>query len=91
MYLIVIDGKEKEGAYAATNELGRSVLYIFEEEDDAIRFAMLMEQDGSPKMKTLEVDENAVIEACQLHEYDYEIFTSNDIVIPPQQKYTDFI
>lgn len=91
MYLITIDGKEKEGAYAATNELGRSILYIFEEEDDATRFAMLMEQDDSPKMSVLEVDEKVVLQACELHGYDYQIFTSNDIVIPPRQEYSDFI
>lgn len=91
MYLIVIEGKEKEGAYAATNEFGKSILYIFEEEDDAMRFAMLMEQDNSPKMTILEVDEQSVLRACELHGYDYQIFTSNDIVIPPQQEYTDFI
>ena len=91
MYIITIEGKEDEGAYAATNEDGISVLYIFEEEDDASRFAMLLEQDNYPKMNTMEVREELIIQACEIHGYQYQIFTENDIVVPPNQEYTDFI
>ena len=91
MYLITIDGKEEEGAYAAIDDFGDYVLYIFEEEDDAVRFALLLEEDDYPKMTVLEVEEDIVIKACQMHGYDYKIFTENDIVIPPNQKDTDFI
>lgn len=91
MYIISIDGKEDEGAYAATNEEGVSVLYIFEEEDDALRFAMLLEEDDYPKMTVIDVEKELIIQACTLHGYEYQIFTSNDIVVPPNQDYTDFI
>jgi hypothetical protein len=91
MYLITLYGKEDKGAYAAIDELGNHILYIFEEKDDAIRFAMLLEEDDYPKMDVVEVEEKVVIKACQINEYEYRIFTSNDIVIPPQQEDTDFI
>ena len=91
MYLITIDGKEDEGAYAAVDELGNHILYIFEEKDDAVRFAMLLEEDDYPKMDVVEVDKNVVIKACKINEYEYRIFTPDDIVIPPQQEDTDFI
>lgn len=91
MYLIAVDGKEDEGAYAAIDEFGNHVLYIFEEEDDATRFAMLLEEDDYPKMSVMEVDEKVAIKACDLHGYEYRIFTSEDIVIPPYREDTDFI
>jgi hypothetical protein len=93
MYLIVIDGKEDEGAYAAVDEDGKSILYVFEEEDDADRFAMLLEQDDEyyPQMSVLKVGEEIIIRACEIHGYDYQIFTSDDIVIPPFKENTDFI
>ena len=91
MYLIAVDGKEDEGAYAAIDEFGNHVLYIFEEEDDATRFAMLLEEDNYPKMSVMEVDEKVAIKACDLHGYEYRIFTSEDIVIPPYREDTDFI
>ena len=37
MFILTIEGKEKEGAYSVANEIGEKVLYIFEEEDDATR------------------------------------------------------
>lgn len=91
MYLIILEGRENQGAYAAVDEFGDHILYIFEEKDDAVRFAMLLEEDDYPKMDVVEVDEKVVIKACEINECEYRIFTPNDIVIPPQQKDTDFI
>ena len=91
MYLITLEGREDQGAYAVVDDLGNHILYIFEEKDDAVRFAMLLEEDGYPKMDVVEVEEMVVIKACEINEYEYRIFTPNDIVIPPQQEDTDFI
>ena len=91
MYLITLDWKEDQGAYAAVDEFGNHILYIFEERDDAVRFAMLLEEDGYPKMDVVEVEEKVVVKACEIRDYEYRIFTPNDIVIPPQQEDTDFI
>jgi hypothetical protein len=91
MYLISIEGKETEGAYAGIDEFGNHILYIFEEKDDATRFAMLLEEDDYPKMTVIEVDKNVAINACDRHGYDYQIFTMDDIVIPPYKEQTDFI
>jgi hypothetical protein len=91
MFLIVIEGREQEGAYAATDEFGNNVLYIFEEEDDAVRFAMLLEEDNFPKMTYIEVEEDVITQICESHEYEYRIFTAEDIVIPPHKDDIDFI
>jgi hypothetical protein len=91
MYIITIYEKEDEGAYAGVDELGNYILYIFEEKDDADRFAMLLEEDDYPKMHVMEVEEKAVLRACEINECDYKIFTSEDIVIPPHKEDTEFI
>lgn len=92
MYLITLEGKEDEGAYAAVDEFGNHVLYIFEDKDDALRFAMLLEEEDYPKMDVVEVEEKVVIKACEMRDYEYRIFTPNDIVIPPpKQEDTEFI
>lgn len=91
MYLITVSGKEDQGAYAGVDEFGEHILYIFEEEDDATRFAMLLEEDDYPEMTVMEVEEKVVLKACELHGYGYRVFTSNDIVIPPQKEDTNFI
>jgi len=90
MYILTILGKETEGAYSVANNDGTDILYIFEEEDDASRYAMMLEESGSPEMHVIEVDDDAMLEACTMHNYSYTIITPNDIVIPPDTK-NDFI
>lgn len=86
MFIITLDGHEEDGAYSVSDENGNNVLYIFEEEDDAYRFAMMLEHDRDfPTMNVVEVDDESIIIACNMHGYNYTIFTSDDIVIPPQQ------
>ena len=90
MYILTVHGKETEGAYSVQDDEGENILYLFEEEDDAIRYAMMLEDIGSPQMHVIEVDDEVMIKTCQLHDYNYVVITSNDIVVPPTTKH-DYI
>ena len=83
MFILTVEGKESEGAYSVINDDGDKILYIFEQEDDAIRFALLLEDQDYPEMHVIEVDGKVVIKTCELHDYRYSVITKNDIVIPP--------
>ena len=87
MFILTILGKETDGAYSVANKDGTDILYIFQEEDDASRYAMMLENSGSPEMHVIEVDNEAMIETCVLHSYSYTIITPNDIVIPPDTEH----
>ena len=89
MFILTIEGKEREGAYAVADKGGGQILYLFEEEDDADRYAMMLEDDGYPDMNVVEVDEELMIKTCHIHGHEYAVITSNDIVIPPKEH--DFI
>ena len=86
MYLIAVAGKEKEGAYSVRDAEGNQILYLFEEEDDAIRFTMMLEESGSPEMHVIEVEDAIMIKTCEMHDYKYVVITPNDIVIPPNSE-----
>ena len=43
MYLLTLKESKDEGAYAVKDKYGEKVLFLFEEEDDAIRYAMMLE------------------------------------------------
>ena len=43
MFILTVEGNEAEGAYSVTGDDGEQVLYLFEDEDDAIRYALLLE------------------------------------------------
>ena len=89
MFILTVEGKEKEGAYAVEDDVGTQILYLFEEEDDAERYAMMLEDDGYTDMNVIEVDEELMIKTCHIHGHEYAVITKNDIVIPPEQH--DFI
>jgi hypothetical protein len=90
MFILTVAGKEGEGAYSVTDAEGNQILYLFEEEDDATRYAMMLEQEDYPEMHVIEVEDEVMIKTCEVHEYNYTVITEDDIVIPPQIKH-DFI
>tara|TARA_Y100001937_G_scaffold109249_1_gene153713 strand:- start:1795 stop:2067 length:273 start_codon:yes stop_codon:yes gene_type:complete len=90
MFILTVDGREKEGAYSVTGADGEQVLYMFEEEDDAVRFAYLLEEQDYPPMHIIEVDSKTIVKTCEMHEYKYSVITKNDIVIPPPEGNVDF-
>ena len=46
MHLLAIAGKENDGAYAVSDKFGQKVLYLFTEEDDPERYAMMLQAKG---------------------------------------------
>jgi hypothetical protein len=83
MYILTVYGSEKDGVYAVKSPDGDMVLYVFEEEDDAVRYAMLLEGDGYPEMHVIELDDELIIQTCETGGYMYAIITKDDIVFPP--------
>ena len=84
MYIFAQKGREREGAYSVKDEDEDQVLYIFQEEDDATRYALQLEDINNQKMKVIEVEDDVMIKTCEMHGHRYTIITPNDIVIPPQ-------
>ena len=89
MFILTINGKEKEGAYSVTDDEGDQILYLFQEEDDAVRYAMMLEEDDYPEMHIIEIEDEVMLKTCELHGYQYTVITPDDIVIPPTDH--DFI
>lgn len=89
MFILTIAEQEEEGAYAVLDETGEKALYFFEEEDDAERYAGLLEAEDYPEMSVVEVDDKAAIKTCEMYGYNYVIISPNEFVIPPRDY--DFI
>ena len=83
MYLLTLKERQDDGAYAVLNRYGEKVLFMFEEEDDAERYAMMLEEDENRPMEVIEIDDALAIMTCKRYNYKYAVITPNDIVIPP--------
>jgi len=84
MYLLTLNQRQDNGAYAVLNRYGEKVLFMFEEEDDAERYAMMLDDTEDSKMKVIEIDDALAIMTCKRYNYKYAVITPNDIVIPPK-------
>ena len=84
MWLLTEEGR-REGAYAVKDIANDKVLLLFEQEDDASRYCMLLEDNEDVGLEIVEVDEEVAIKACEVYNYKYAVITPNDFVIPPKQ------
>ena len=84
MFILTVKGFEEDGAYALEDSEGERILLMFEEEDDAIRYALQLEEEDYPEMRVVEVDEETAIKACELYDYEYNVITPDDIIVPPK-------
>ena len=85
MYIITVKGKEKDGAYSVIDQDNDQVLYIFQSQDDATRYALQLEDINYPKMKVIEIEDDIMIKTCELHGHKYAIITPDDIIVPPDE------
>jgi len=85
MYLLTIANSSDDGAYALKDKYGEKVLLMFEEEDDATRYALMLKdsEEYAKEMTVVEVEDDLAIKTCKMHNYKYTVVTPNDIVIPP--------
>ena len=86
MHIITVKGMKDEGAYAVLNEYGEKVVFMFEQKDDASRYAMMLEEQGDPQMDVISIADRVAIGACERTGTRYTIISKDDIVIPPAPK-----
>ena len=84
MFLLTLKDKKDDGAYAVQDQYGQKVLFLFEDEDDAVRYALQLEDQEETEMDVVEVDDDLAIKTCKMYNYKYAVITSDDIVIPPK-------
>ena len=84
MYLLTLKDHKDDGAYAVPDSYGEKVLFLFEDEDDATRYALMIENQEEQEMDIVEVDDALAIKTCKLYNYKYAVITPDDIVIPPK-------
>lgn len=85
--MFLLASENSSGAYAVVNADGDHVLFLFEEEDDAERYLMLL-HENNPKhqrLSVVEVDDELALKACDAYNYKYAVIGPEDIVIPPDE------
>tara|TARA_R100000152_G_C6753295_1_gene177056 strand:+ start:1034 stop:1315 length:282 start_codon:yes stop_codon:yes gene_type:complete len=86
MFLLTLQNRKDDGAYAVQDHQGDKVLFMFEEEDDATRYALMLEDNEmyEKPMQVVEIDEELALKTCMVYNYKYAVITPEDIVVPPK-------
>ena len=84
MFLLTLKDRKDDGAYAVQDQYGHKVLFLFEDEDDATRYALMLEDQEETEMEVVEVDDDLAIKTCKVNNYKYAVITPDDIIIPPK-------
>ena len=66
MYLLSLKDRRDDGAYAVLNRYGEKVLFMFEEEDDAERYAMMLSTDEDADLNVIEIEDALAIRTCKM-------------------------
>ena len=77
-------GTDNEGIH--TIQLGdRNTILMFQEEDDALRYAGLLEAQDFPEPKVEAIDSAEVEQFCRQADYDWKVVEPGQLEIPPAQ------
>ena len=85
MFILTSKNSVEQGAYAVENQDKENVLFFFEEEDDAERYALMLEADEDRSLTVMEIEEGLAFRTCKLYNYRYAVIKPEDIVIPPNK------
>ncbi|MEB3342434.1 DUF3110 domain-containing protein [Okeania sp.] len=74
---------ENEGIH--TIQIGdRNKVLMFQSEDDATRFGVLLEAQDFPTPTVEEIDQEEVMEFCRNVDYDWQVVPAGKLEIPPE-------
>ena len=85
MFLLSLQHRKDDGAFAVQDSNGDKVLFLFEEEDDAERYKLMLQDeeiDTERTMEIIEVADDLAIKTCSMYNYKYAVITPDDLVIP---------
>ena len=85
MFLLSLQHRKDDGAFAVQDSNGDKVLFLFEEEDDAERYKLMLqdeENDTERTMEIIEVADDLALKTCSMYNYKYAVITPDDLVIP---------
>ena len=89
VYILLFNaGTDNEGIH--TIQMGdRNTILMFQNEDDALRYSMLLEAQDFPEAKVEAIDSEEVEQFCRQADYDSKLVESGQLEIPPEKNVED--
>jgi len=83
MYILTLKNRT-DGVFSVLDDYGEQIIPIFEDEDDASRYHIQLEERFKKySLQVVEIDLKDIVNACEEREQKYAIITEDDFIIPP--------
>lgn len=81
-------GTDNEGIH--TVQVGdRNTILMFKDEDDALRYAVLLEAQDFPEAKVEAIDSEEIEQFCRQADYDSKVIEPGQLEVPPEKNVED--
>ncbi|MBD1917238.1 MULTISPECIES: DUF3110 domain-containing protein [Cyanophyceae] len=85
VYVLLFNARtDNEGIHAETMN-GENIILMFEHEDDAIRYALMLEAQDFPEATVEGFDQAEIEEFCESAGYGYRLVPEGTLAVPPDQ------
>ncbi len=89
VYVILFNARtDNEGIHSVRAE-GHDLIYMFADEDDATRYAMMLEAQDLPAPAVEPLDSQEIEEFCADSNYECVLIEQGMLVVPPENNLTD--
>lgn len=85
VYVLLFNARtENEGIHTLSID-GQDLVLMFEHEDDAIRYALMLEAQDFPSATAEGMDQAEIEEFCESAGYGYRLIPEGALTMPPEQ------
>ncbi|MGB3312470.1 MAG: DUF3110 domain-containing protein [Nodosilinea sp.] len=85
VYVLLFNARtDNEGIHAETIN-GQNLILMFEHEDDAVRYALMLEAQDFPEATVEGFEQAEIEEFCESVGYGYRLIPPGTLAVPPEQ------
>jgi len=85
VYVLLFNARTENEGIHTLNVDGQDVVLMFEHEDDATRFALMLEAQDFPEAAVEGMDQAEIEEFCESAGYGHRLVSKGSLAMPPEQ------
>ena len=89
VYVLLFNARTDNEGIHTLQEGDRNKVLMFEEEDDATRFALMLEAQDFPPVTVETMEDQDIIEFCESADYGYEVIAAGQLATPPENNVSE--
>jgi hypothetical protein len=88
VYILLYNANTEDEGIHTIQEGDRNKILMFKEQDDALRFSLMLEAQDFPEPCVEAIDSEEIKAFCEKANYEWEIIESGQLAVPPETNLT---